>query len=315
MLSSFELFESAKRDFHNELQKGRFTETDVNSFINERVLGARVNGVDIITLDFAHKEKNIHPVMEAYIRSPRTRVVVSEYFYPELKINAEKAGLSILLNSKFLKLIYRHHDRLNRSRKLAGICQEAGKPVAVTDIANRPLYFLEREAFRWSPYCIAFLGEKIIKKYAIFPAIKYANIAWIINYWHSMIKGKGIFNREHIPSLDKFVLDFEQARRLYLAKGVEHLTAVISPSSMPRKKDSQIVALYPRAHGMRMVDILVNSHPKLDKVKNAIYKTFAPYLDYSVRIWKWQDSEQSLLDSRGSIQANWRLVYNYKILI
>ncbi len=128
-------------------------------------------------------------------------------------------------------------------------------------------------------------------------------------------------------------MDFEQARRLYAARGIEQLTQEYPPLARPGKHEPQIVVIYPKAHGIRITDNIVNPNRGLDKAKDIVYKLFGPGLDFSVRQWAWKDSSQKLADSgyrwggqqgthsvdqqgtNASILANWMLFSDRKIPI
>src|SRR5689334_3555886 len=61
-------------------------------YLSEDVSAVRVNGVDVVSVNFEHG-RVIDPFLGDYIRSPRTKVVVPEYFYPEVSRNTSSRGI------------------------------------------------------------------------------------------------------------------------------------------------------------------------------------------------------------------------------
>lgn len=311
-LSLDELISSAESDFSNQINSGLLSIDDIQEFIRKKVIGVKINGVNVISIDFEHSDEEINPVAQAYLKSPSTRVIVVEYFYPEIKKNAERIGLLSLMNN----IGGYYSDRIVYSKKISDICREANKPVAVTDIANKASYISFREFFRNSPQYFKLMWEmsgvypELIN--SLYTPITLTNIAWILGIVLAYKTGKGIFNKEKISGFEKFFLDFEQARRLYAAKGIEQLTKEYPPLSQPGKNDPQIIAFYPQAHGIRISDYLINPSRGLDKAKDIVYKLFGPGLDFSVRQWMWKDSIQKVVDSGyrwggSTIQSSARL--------
>lgn len=318
LLSQQEVLDITSKDINNR----HYSKWEVEDFVENRVTAAKVNGDNIISIDFDHEETSVHPITSDIIRSPNTRVVVAEYFYPEV--------------AKYENLIRNevtgggtHKDRLAYSRMIADVCRDAGKPVAVADIANKPSYMAIREIFRMLP-TIGAVGASMINKNPYLAVPGLLGLSWQSSVIFQRFAEKGIFDKNQINALDKFFLDFEQARRMFLAKGVEQLTHEYPPLNVEGKQNPQIVVSYPKAHGIRFIDSLVNPQPNLDKAKSMIYKLFGPGLDYSVRTWNWKDSLQlnpqsslediargdnvaSNLQSSITNNGSWNLISNRKI--
>jgi hypothetical protein len=324
------LVERAQKDFAEQINTGAMSVKDVKRFVKKYVTGVEVNGVQVLIMDFNYKAEKINPVAEAFIQLPKTKSVVAEYFYPEIRNNMERAGLLGAMKQLDPDYIY----RLNTAENLANLCKDAGKSVAVVDMGNKPGYMVLRELFRFSTEIMvtAFGITRIQPElYSLL-----ANPVWVANIigaaglLYEAYSGKGIFDKTKVNNFEKFILDFEQARRMYAARGIEQLTHEYPPTGQPGKEESQIVVMYPKAHGIRIADNLANPHRGLDKAKNVIYKLFGPGLDFSVRKWEWKNSLKKLAVSgyrwgKPDIQPtddesydssdleNWRMVAEKKI--
>ena len=288
-----ELITRAQKDFSSAIQEGLFSPDDVQKFVSEKVLGVRVNGIDVISIDFEHSDEAINPIFEAYIRSPKTRVLVAEYFYPELKSNMERTGLLT-----YIKRLGRDFaNRIEYAEKISNLCSKTSKPVAVADISNKAKYMFFREFLRHLPNMSTIIWASVGADPEVIRVLEMANVTWLIGLLYQMALNKGIYDTEKVSKLDKFILDFEQARRLYAARGIEQLTEEYSPSSQSERDESQIVVMYPKAHGVRIADYLINPNRNLDKIKGLFYKLLGQGLDFSVRQWRRKDSLQKLADS------------------
>ncbi len=292
-----ELVKRAQADFSKQIDMGLFSQQEIDNFVQEKVIGVKLNGVNVISIDFEHSNEEVDPILEAYIKSPNTRVIVAEYFYPEIKNNAERTGLLSIMNN----IGGNYTAGIEYAKKLSEICRTANKPVAVTDLANKARYIPFREFFRNSPLFLELVWGISGVQPELFQSLNLpitgANVAWVSGMILGLSTGKGIFDKEKVGSLEKFVLDFEQARRLYAASGIKQLTQEYPPLNQPGKHEPQIVVVYPKAHGIRITDNLINPNRGLDKAKDVVYKLFGPGLDFSVRQWAWKDSLQRLVDS------------------
>ena len=85
-LSSEELFTLAKSGFSHTIPH-RFTEERLSNFIQTNVEGATINGTNVIVVhqDYEEQQGRMDDVFHSYIGDPRTKVVLFEYFEPEIK--------------------------------------------------------------------------------------------------------------------------------------------------------------------------------------------------------------------------------------
>ena len=127
----------------------------VDRFISEKVTGIHLNNVDVLSIDVDHTTE-IDSYIKAYMQSPRTALIISEFFYPEL---IENAGI---LARPMRKVKQRggtmYGARLQAAERVEQALREAGKPVAVADIADRGSYLAWNYILRLSP---VFLGGAI----------------------------------------------------------------------------------------------------------------------------------------------------------
>lgn len=227
--------------------------------------------------------------MKAYVDADQTNIIVTEYFEPELKRNGvclilgpiktwrSRKKKSSVDDSEYL------NKRLNSAEVIASAAQEANKPVAVADIGTK---FSFLPAFLVSlriPLPLLAADNKFLFSLGL-------SVVALQHYFLYFHRGEGIFNKDRIGEFEKFIVDFEQARRQYLEKGVEQLTEKIYAETNG-EETSQVVVLYPRAHGNRMIENIIHPHPKLDKIKSGVYKTTAPWLNFSLRRWEYQNPE------------------------
>ncbi len=301
-ISTQKILDMAYADFGEQMFSGALSKPQVEQFVNQRVIGAKLNGLNILSIDFEHNEGPIDPVLRAYITSPKTKIVVPEYFYPEMMRWLDAKTIRLFKKINFWEQF--HQDRVDFARRFAEVCREADKRVAVTDLANKPNYLLNRVLLRTMPFFMSYsnalkevlLGQyKDISPYAIFFIIAWSNVYYYELLASSFYNGYFFFSKEKIGRLEKWIPDFEQARRLFAAKGIRQLTEENGNGSN-RDSESQIVLVYPRAHGIRILDNLI--HPSRgETIKDRFYKLLGPGLDFSVRQWEYKDTLQRLAES------------------
>jgi hypothetical protein len=291
-----ELILNAKRDLADQIWRGIISPNYIEAFIDNKVTGVNINGVDVISIDVDREPGNLEQIIRGYMNCARTKVIVPEYFYPELQSNAGILS-SLMEKTASRKVKGELSKRLYSAQIVTDACRDSGKPIAVAEIANRPSYLAADEAFNWYPGLLGILFSKLTGQDPILFTGVGLDLAYIFNKLRLDRGQKGIFNRDTVSELDKYIPDMEQARRLFLAKGVEQLTQEYSTAGRPGDETPQIVVLYPKAHGIRMADMLVNPHPHLDKAKSIAYKILGPTLDFSVRTYRWKDSLQRLAES------------------
>ncbi len=209
-ISTKEFTDRAKADFSKQVDSGLFSNQKVDEFVEEKVIGVKLNGVNVVSIDFEHTDEEISPICEAYIKSPNTRVVVVEYFYPEIKNNAERTGLLSIMNSMGVAWT----ARIEFAKRLSEICREANKSVAVTDIANKARYIPFKEFFRNSPQFLhAIWGISGVQP-ELFQSLNLpitgANLAWVSGMILGLVAEKGIFDTEKVGSIEKFWISNRQ---------------------------------------------------------------------------------------------------------
>ena len=284
MRSKSHLLIQASREFGSQ-----FDQKELDSFVNERVIGIKTKkGVDILLIDFDHNEDSIHPITQAYLASPKTQIIAPEYFGPDLQRHKVYTSKRITSYIKHLPLPAKtkagHTNRLSYAQQIAEYCRQIDKPIAVADIANQPLYMEYRFGQRVGTAVLSWMAYGISMD-SIFLAPFIANLTWGQSITKQFDKEIGIFNKDKVSNVERLITDMEQARRLYLAKGLEQIAEEYG-------RGEQIVALYPKAHGIRVADILTNPKPGADKVRRILYKTIAPGLDYSVRNWDYDKQQE-----------------------
>lgn len=293
-LSHAEMVESAMTDIAAPLALWHITPTDIETFIDQKITGIRLNGVDVLSIDIDHKGL-LDPITVAYLNASRTKVIMPEYFHPEL---VENGGIFSSMRESSTD------PRLSFAQNISTILQQSGKDIAVADIANRPSYEITHLLSRYLPY-LGVLGSAALATRTgtagllgdIGLAVNAPAAALMTGNSHQEMSKTGIFNPDRIPRLDRFIPDWEQARRLILAKGVEQVTTEYRPTGKQGEVTPQIILLYPQAHGIRMADILENPHPFMDKAQAAAYRLLGPTMDFSVRTYRWKNSLQKLSES------------------
>ena len=313
-----EIYKNTQIDFTTEINAGKFTDEELKQYISERVQGVRLNGVNVILIKNEYlQDTSVHPILEAYMASQKTNVVMVEYFDPELRQNAEAAKYNIgVLISQGKNTLKAYEESipifpsLQFSRNLTATCQKLRKTVAVADIANKPDYSISRTLLRLFPI------ESFLTPPYETNLIQLAKV--IINmgirgtYYRFLESGPEKstfgFDKKNIHPNEKFFIDLEDARRLFIAKGIEQLTQEYKPflqnehpevegkKDIIRESNPQIVVCYPEAHIRRILNYL-QIHHVTDSVKEIIHKLTAPTLDYAVRTWEYKDQLQKLKES------------------
>jgi hypothetical protein len=284
------------------IEKQESVRDAVGSFVEHQATGVRVNGVDVLSVDFDHDEEEVGPITRGLIGSPQTGPVVSEYFTPDMGSGADmyKSGSRVLDKINGAR---DYTSRLAYADDLADVCAEEGKTVVVADIANKSSYVLTRELFRVAPGFVLYKGTELLPD-EIFQNInavtglpprlqEIATALLCIGLWsgplvYQIQKRKGMFNPEKVTQLDRMVLDFEQARRLYWAKGIEQLTSDIQQNTPEGEDPKQVVFLNQRAHTLRVDDMILNPNEGYNKFRSGVYKAVGTLgrLDFSVRTWE-----------------------------
>ena len=101
-----------------------------------------VGTTDITFVNFEHEDLAIHPEIRRRLQDPDTRVIVPEYFYPEIEYNTPVFLKERLKNERMKDPTSQYTDRLWYAYELAQYLKKLKKPVAVCDVANTPQYLL-----------------------------------------------------------------------------------------------------------------------------------------------------------------------------
>lgn len=274
-----------------------FQRKKIYDFVENNVLGIKSNGVDVLSINFRHGNPNLDPLTKAYLSSPRTQLVIAEYFKPDL----DRSGI---YSGKLARTVH-YSPRLKATAQLDKTFQDTGKPIAVVDIANKPSYEIAYLLNRLAPSVETFAALPFIDQRTLLALPLAALIAYSTCIDLQELFQRGVFNRKKVTKYERLVIDLEQARRLFVAKGIHQITRDMPEEA---KADSQIVALYPKAHGIRVADILTRPKPFADTARSALYKTIAPFLDYSVRTYEHKSGEE-----KGLEEGQWQLISNKKI--
>ena len=292
---------------------------NVEAFTKEHIRRVRIGSVDVMIIDQEHAEFDsafgLSPALKACIASGKTRVVLEEYFNPELRTNAE----DIPVLGKAAGLLWKNTEEKQNTRVLFNDavteeCRRAGKPIAVADIANKMSYMVDR--FLPSLTALAAALPLATHNLALANLISAAIYMGGIEAY-GQIMNKGIFDKNKIHEYERILLSAEDARRVYVAEGIKQLAHEYQPkegeTAMPDETRPQIVVIYPKAHARRIADYLENPSlaGKLSQVaKRIMYKTL-PNLDFSVRIYEWKERLAKLIGNPSL--ANWQLVSNRPI--
>jgi len=98
--------------------------------------------VIVVHQDYEEQQGRMEDVLHAYIGDPRTKVVLVEYFEPEIKENVARIPVAGKILSEILAE-EKNSPRFAFAREVTNACQQEGKPIAVADIANKPFYYVD----------------------------------------------------------------------------------------------------------------------------------------------------------------------------
>lgn len=286
-LNPDELVLRTRQDFAGA-DYGQFEPEQIETFLREKVIGVHRKGYDVLFVDTDAdspdpSSSSLNPLTVACMNSPQTVGVMPEYFYPELRDNAG------LLSSS----MRRYQDgplsngtgrKLRFAAAIESACAESGKTVVVADIANKPSYLVTNAALTQSPTLLASVLYPFTQSSLITGVAIAGSMTWLGVKNYVMAHGKGVHNPNKILQYEDLIPDFEQARRLRVAQALTQITDG-QLIELPVTDDPRIVALYPRAHGMRIADKLVHPRAGRNKVQAIAYSALAPWLETSVRVY------------------------------
>jgi hypothetical protein len=269
-------------------------------FVDKKVTGVHMNGVDVIFIDTEHNESGLDYLSQAYINSPRTSAIVTEYFDPELRNN-----IPAWFRKKAEKSNEGYRRRFRSTKEKEEVLRDSQKPVVVADPADRVSYELIYRATRTVlPLASgAAAAAGLVSQTGGAPGMIGAAAVGLLalRMWrtnHQEVYGKGMFNRTKPTDHERLIPDLEQARRLFVARHLEDLTKEYAPQ-INSDITPRIIVLYPKAHRLRLMDRLLNPTPHLDQIQTTVYKTLFPMLDFSRRTYRWKNSLQQLAVHEG----------------
>ena len=250
--------------------------------MNKKCEGVRVGKTDVVFVEQEHiLGVELDPSLESIARASGTKVIMVEYFEPELRANARNFPVLGKLLEKGFDARIQVGDKTGLSNKLAQIAKETGKPIAVADIANKAEYY----------YGYSLVPSGLELASVVFPvllplAVTYGSM-WGINRLHEFITLKGHFDTKKIHQYEKVLFDTEDARRVFAAIGIRQLTNEYQPIAT---KPCRILVCYPKAHAMRIANYLTDrelTSTISQATKGLMYRLY-PALDISVRQYTWK---------------------------
>lgn len=246
-------------------------------------------GANVILLSQEHTG-NINPQVPPHILSKSTKAVILEYFVPELTNNTARTPLiGRRLENMWGASSYK--IRCDTQHDLAELCKEAGKPVVVIDIANKPAYLVSQLGI---PAMILGFGNTFVKPFSpeadsVIKRVGFLAFGMLaLNLYHEN-RDKGLFDRKRIHGYERFLLDAVDARRVFVAAGIRQLSDEMKDghsSEIP-----EIVVCYPEAHTRRIGNYLQDQSlidQVIRKTKQLLYRTNF-WLDFNIRQYKWDD--------------------------
>lgn len=266
------------------ISSGKVSTDNLRQFLDKKSEGVKIGNTDVIFVSQDHTGNlKMDPALESLAGAPGTKAILVEYFEPELMANARNFPVLGKFLEQVFKAIGGPGVKTVLSNKLAEIAKEKGKPIAVADIANKAEYY----------YGYSLFPSGLITAPIIFPTLLPITLTYSsmygINRIHEFITKKGHFDPDKIHEYEKILLDTEDARRVFVAMGTRQLASEYQPRGL---EPCRILACYPKAHAMRIVDYLTNQGT-LSKVsrraKQLLYKIY-PAIDISVRQYQYKDT-------------------------
>lgn len=266
------------------VQGDKVSEEKLKTFLKEKCEGVRIGNTDVIFVEQDHiRNLELDPSLESLVRASGTKAILVEYFEPELEANARNFPVLGKLLEKVFKAVGGAGVKITLSNKIAEIAKETGKPIAVSDIANKAEYY----------YGYSLGPGGLMATSSILPALLPVAITYTsmygINALHEFITKKGHFDPGRIHQYEKVLLGTEDARRVFASMGIHQLAEEYQPRGT---ESCRILACYPKVHAMRIVNYLVNpdlSSKVSRSAKKLLYRLY-PALDISVRQYQWKDT-------------------------
>lgn len=284
------------------VRSGEVSTNTLREFLDEKCEGVRIGNTDVIFISQDHTRiLEMDPDLESLVGAPGTKVILVEYFEPELVANARNFPVLGALLEQVFKEGGGAGVKTVLSNKLAEIAKKKGKPIAVADIANKAEYYFG--------YSLAPGG--LIAASNIFPALLPVAITYStmygVNRIHEFITKKGHFDPDKIHKYEKMLLDTEDARRVFVAMGARQLASEYEPRG---SEPCRVLACYPKAHVMRIADYLTNQETlsKMSRTAKQLLYRLYPAIDITVRQYQYKDTLARLAQDQSL--AGWKRFSN-----
>lgn len=265
------------------LQTGDVSKKTLMEFLDQKCISVRRGSTDIIFFLQEHtRDFELDPALQLVAGAQGTKAILVEYFQPELEANAKNFPII----GEFLSQAFNSDEqsklRTAISSKLSELAKEKGKIIVVADIANKLEYFLD----------YSFIPGALMGASAICPTLlplALMNFSmYFVNRLQQFITLGGHFDEKEIHQYEKLLFDIEDARRLFVAMGLQQVSEEYQPiGSGP----CRILASYPEVHAMRIANYLIDekSFARLSKkVKQSLYRLY-PFMDASVRQYEYRN--------------------------
>lgn len=170
--------------------------------------------------------------------------------------------------------------------RVSGIAHEFDVPIAVADIANKPLYEAYHLATRYPTFVAGVIDViKGIKdsdqRMLVLRGL--VRIGYSLAQYYQENSGTGMFDPSKISIFDRYSFDLEDARRIFSARGIEQEAARRSTFDRPGTDKLGYIGSF--AHTLRIKYHLLHPKDPIFMAKAQIY-SLLPGLDRSIRIFE-----------------------------
>lgn len=303
------------------------TETEaIKSWLHERLRGIRYKGVDIVTVDCDPVfEPELHNALTVLLQSKNVDGIAVEYFFPELVKHAR--GVPIVgrtlakmleessVREKSLKgrptYTKQYDRRLHFAKRLSDALALTDKPVSCFDIANKPRYVIMRDM---SVFVESFIGERIGRTLDKILQGEFdtkgdlaklgMSLPLYLRLWQMGMQAlrKGMYDPEHVSTIEQYQFHLEDARRLIIAEGLlQHIDRLDTQDPSDRRPAYLVV--YPKAHNLRIREYMKRiTHGDRAwplRVKDIAYRLVSdPILEFKERTYRFSDSQWTNVSER-----------------
>lgn len=170
--------------------------------------------------------------------------------------------------------------------RVSGIAHQSEVPIAVADIANKPLYEAYYGAMKYGPLAS---GAIDIIKAVKDPSQRIRALRGIVRIAYTFMQAyqesfqNGIFNNQRLSVFDRFLINLEDGRRIFTARALQQEAERRSRNDKPWSDDLAYIG--PRAHTLRIKHHLLNPKDPSANIRAQIYYAL-PGLDFSIRVYE-----------------------------